>query len=365
MLTLFNNRPTASQGIYIAPDWPYVKTGINKEIKKVIDYMQSSAAATKSNHFLVRLLQSISVPMGIDTERYYANVDVMALNLSMALGMTSSIYKGKFFQNVFYGDNSREILIATDTSFDFQSVHDNWENVKAVEVIQHNLSDLSLNLPDGKNNWNTDVFAVTIINIPMLAVQYRAFRLQEKYYYDLTGESPRSVMQFLARYVIPNMLVSHMDQVIVNRLNNLLTNKAMSFPIHKLPFYITPYEQKLNKVHNEYIKILADRNRTINGMLEQIPMLSKDNLRHVSILPTIAPTMQVNWALMISRLNILKLLLDLSDKHRLSKSAGDIRELKRIVRNYRNNNLLESMLPNDLLIDANNIIERLEFMAET
>lgn len=366
MLTLFsNNDRNISQGLSIAPDWPYIRAGINKELEKVITYLKGSSLATKSNHFLVRLLQNIAVPVGIDTERYYANVDAIALNLSMALGMTSSINRGRFFENIFYGDKSREILIAVDTEFDFQKVHDDWENVSAVEVLRHDLSDMALNPPDGKNNWSKDGLAVISVNITMLAVQYRAFLLQEKYYYDLTGESPRSVTQFLARYVIPNMLYSHLDQVLVNRFSNLLNNKPMSFPLHKLPFYITPFEQRLDKAQKTYMQYLLDRNRDMTAMMQQLPLISKLSLKEFSLLPELAPTMQVNWALLVSRLPILDLLVDLGQKHMLRKSRSDLNEIKRTIRLYRNMYLLENMLPKDLLIDANNTMERLQFMAET
>ena len=68
--------------------------------------------AVESSHFLVRLLQSITVPQSQNIERYYDNVDAISLNVSMALKMTSAISKGEMFDGVFYGKGNPEILIA-------------------------------------------------------------------------------------------------------------------------------------------------------------------------------------------------------------------------------------------------------------
>jgi hypothetical protein len=219
MHNLFNLMPNIEHGILRLPEWAYVRTELRRNLDRVIAYYRKHPTAVHSAHFLVRLLQSITVPKSLNLERYYYNVDAGALNLSMALKMTSSIYRGQLFDGVFYSD-CKEILIAHSEPFDFHQAHRNWETLCPIEVLRHPLSDLGLGLPDGDKIGSDYGIAVISINIPMLAVQYRAFRINEEY---LTGnsDSQRSVMQFIRMYVIPNMLPSHLDHCLFNRIYNL------------------------------------------------------------------------------------------------------------------------------------------------
>jgi hypothetical protein len=360
MLGLFNNTNPTKQAIIKPPDWPYVKAGLIRNVGTVISYHRKYPTAVKSNHFLVRLLQSISVPQSLNLERYHANVDAMAMTFSMAFRMTSSIYKGQIFNNVFYGPDSREIIIAVNNLFDFQKAHENWENIRAVEVFRHDMSDLSLAIPDGKDNWSESGVAVIVINIPMLAVQYRAFRQMETYYSAITGASERSVMQFIRQYVLPNMLHSHLDNAIFNRINNLLIGAPLGVGKAKHPYYLTPYEEKLNRVHHTLINHFEDTNKDFNTIMDTIPLVNKPALRELARIVDTAPTMQITWALAMMRLPILKTLIGFARKNALRKNQTEMNQVKRFVRNLRNNHTLEAMLPIDLYLEMDDELNELE-----
>ena len=177
MLELFRTLPPGSTGVMTPPTWAYVQRGLAENTAKVQAYYRQWVRPVRSTHFLARLLQSIAVPKAMETERYYANVDATALNLSMALRMTSTYYKGSVHRGIFYGPTTPEILLATDDHFDFEHVHAHWKTAQAVTPLLHAKSDLDLHLPMGQTTSREDGLAVILVNLPMLAVQYRAFVL--------------------------------------------------------------------------------------------------------------------------------------------------------------------------------------------
>ena len=88
MQNLFGISSTAAQGIMGLPaDWLYIKHGLLRNLSMVIKFYRRNPMAVKSDHFLIRLLQSINVPHSQNIERYYNNVDAVSLNVSMMLKM--------------------------------------------------------------------------------------------------------------------------------------------------------------------------------------------------------------------------------------------------------------------------------------
>jgi hypothetical protein len=363
MNSIFNiaSSPVA-QGIKKPSDWIYLDLGLKRNLRQVIMYYRRNPMAVNSEHFLVRLLQSIAVPQSLNLERYYSNVDAMALNFSMSLGMTSSIYNGKLFNSVFYG-NSDEILIANSDSFDINEAQNNWENLEPIKVLRHPVSNLNLNLPDGTINSTESGLAVISINIPMLAIQYRAFRLEEMVETTTdTGiqfESQKSVMQFIHMYVLPNMLYSHLDYVIFNRIYNLEFGIPFGESVKKHPFYITDFTSKLNYFHNTILDQLRKTNKDFSGILQSIPTITKHSLFEVMMLPSIAITRQVSWAIFISRLSELLFLFRLSKESHGNKNQSEIGRVLRQLTMYKSDNLFRSMLPNDKYIEVSEQIKDL------
>jgi hypothetical protein len=359
---LFNLLPGVNLPTMYAANWHYAKEGLKHNLKKVVEFYHTHSMAVESEHFLIRLLQSISTPKALSLDRYYAIVDALSLNLGMALKMTSSISKGHVFSGVFYGPGCTEVLIAENAEFDPVDATRNWEHVQAIRVLRHPRSDLMLNLPDGKKTGSEEGIAVIAINIPMLAVQYRAFRLQEDAYTARTGEPGRTIQQFVHMHVLPNMLYTHLDYVILNRIWNLLHGAPMGEG-KPHSFYITDFNQKLNAVHTTILTNLQAVGQDFTGVLRSIPTVTQDNLDEALAIPEMAPTRQVEWALALSRFPALDVMVDLTEGG--NQGGANIRNqqqlniLMQAVRQYRSGAYFSSVLTGDVLYDVNTEIDEL------
>jgi hypothetical protein len=351
MKSLFNMKVPAGSPVMYAANWNYVKAGLTQNLGRVIQFYRRNPMAVQSDHFLVRLLQSITIDPIMSLERYYANVDSLSLNLSMVLKMTSNIYKGSVFDGTFYGPNSKEILVADDEGFDPVLANKNWKNLSAVKVLSHPYSDLNLNLPNGTKKSNEQGISVLSINIALLAIQYRAFKLAEAEIVE-EGGARRTIMQFIHMYVLPNMLASHLDFAILNRMYNIITYQDNAAWNNKHSFHLTDFSNKLDSVQKTTIDNLDKSKRTFVGAMRTIPVIVKPNMEEAMLLPNIASGRQVQWALIVSRLVPIKLLIEVAQGQFATKNSSETNMMLRTFERMKNDGTMRDALPNFLYYDV-------------
>lgn len=349
MYNLFSLLPPVSQGILRFPEWLYVRNGMLRNLTSVLRFYRRNPTAVQSEHFLVRLLQSIAVPQSLNLERYYENVDALALHMAMTLKMTSSIYPGMIFDGLFYGEGNNEILIATNESFDFEAADRNWQDLEPIRVLRHPMSDMGFPILDGRHNYGSESGLVVLtINIPMLAIMYRAFRRNEELMTEGTGESQRSVMQFIRMYVLPNMLKSHLDLAIFNRLDNLEKGAPLGEGKFRHPFYLTDYTERIQYVQERILVGLQHISKNFNGILLSVPLVVKDDADQLMAMPSIAPTRQVIWALTIARLNTVSLMFRINKDGPGVRNQSEVNRAQRYALMYKSDHLMRTMLPLEL-----------------
>lgn len=359
MYTFFNKKTNIIQGVKTPTEWYYVKDGLRKNLAVVVKYYRNTSMAVPANHFLVKLLQSVAVSQSLPLDRYYANVDAVAMNLSMALKMTSSIYGGKIFDGTFYGPGSDEVIIAIDDPFDPRAVDRDWKNASPVKVLMSPKSDLALNIPDGKANTSEKGLSVFTVNIPMLAVMYRAFRNSEVTFVQGAEESQRSLMQFVHMYVLPNMLFSHLDIALFNRIHNLQRNIPMGVSRKNHPFYLTDWTLRVDRIQKDILDFLNKGQYNFSTMLRYIPAAVEDNMETAMLVPSMAPTRQVMWALTAARLPVLDFVFYQNAKGNAYPNRAEINKVLRDVLWYARDQMLQQYLPIDIFYDVQEQIEEI------
>jgi hypothetical protein len=346
MYQIFGQTSVPSNGIAIPPSWHFVQTGLKHNLDRVLTYYRDAPLSVKSDHLLIRLLQSLNIPLSLTLDRYMANVENIALNLSMVFKMTSSIYRGQFFENVFYGGNY-ELLVASDATFDIYKAQQHWEQLSPVTVLRNNVTSLDMRLPDGSVTDTRGGISVLLINIPLLALQYRAWMLRELALAEQNGNGIRPVTAFIHGYVLPNMLGSQLDQVLFNRLKLMVDGGTPDGPVHQAhPFVMTDYSDRLDEAQKQLVMLLH-RSQQLNfgQMLQAIPSVNKTNLLQVMHLPDLAPTFQLMWALSIARLPCLAFLFEMAPGGPAQKNRQIMTKILSEIRNYRRNSIMKTLPP--------------------
>lgn len=359
MIDFFTIPTEVNAPIVKPPEWTFIQRGMINNIQEVLTFYNTYNKAVKSNHFLVRLLDTLPISKTLELERYYSNVDTIALNLSMHLKMTSSIYKGYLFKGIFYGKNNTEILIATDDYFDFEYVDKNWKTVTAVTPLLHPKSDMGLHVPDGNDYSSEEGLAVILINIPMLAVQYRAFWRDQRL--NNIDDNVKSIMQFVGGYVLPNMIPKQTEICLFNRIYNRFYNKNQEkvFMFRKHTFGLANYTNQTDVAINKMIINATNSNGKFDTVLKSLCSFTKNNMYEVLQIPTMLATMQIDWALVLTRLKATNFLLDVCRENLNSRNQPILNQMLRSLRRNNVLNILENTLPDDVYFEIDSYIENI------
>lgn len=345
MYSLFNSLPETLSAVTRVSGWNNLRDGLKRNLDTVIKYYHTHPMAVESDHFLVRLIQSIDVPLSLNIERYYDNVQAMSLNLSMALKMTSSIYRGQVFPGVFYGPSSAEVLIAENEDFDWEDAEVNWKTQVPIRVLRHPITDLGLKLPDGRDNSTDSGLAVLVVNIPMLAVMYRSFRLAQVKREQEENENQMSTMQFVHMYVLPNMLFSHLDHVLFNRIHALSQGAPLGEAKRPHSFPLVDWDHRVFQWQSQQLELMEKQGRDFRGMMHEVPMVSVENLDLLMRLPQMVPTQQVVWALSIARLPALDFLVRVSRAGASTTNRNEVNYVLRQIKMYKRNSMMKVLTP--------------------
>jgi len=357
MQNLLNMQTGTNQGLLTAPWWSYVQNGLQSNLDQVISYYRMYPTAVNSSHFLCKLLTTLGTHQDSDYLRFINTVNGRSLGVAMSHQMTSSISRGILFDGIFYGEGVSEIIIGHNENFDLYEAKENWRNLQPIKILRHPKSDLSLMPLNGKSYNSEQGLAVISINMVMLAVQYREFSIIENKISNETGESPRSMEQFILAYPLTNALKSHLDHVLFNRLYNLLKNKPLGDTVKKHSFFLVDYSDKLLGIQKQILQNLQT-NYLFDTYMRNVPLVTNNNLLELSTLPECPPTRQVIWGLVCSRLPILDFLFSLSNNTRAYNSR-DINNIQRYLNLFQTEKALKASLPINLFFNERSIINKI------
>jgi hypothetical protein len=362
MQTFFNHVEKYGTSVFHPPEWSYLKNGLDRNLKTVKDYYMSRPFAVKSNHYLVKILNNLGVSFNHNLERFYDIVDARASIISMGFKMSSSVYRGSVFKDIFYGGNISEVLVLEESYFDPEKVYRDWKNAKAVKVLMHPKSDLKLLIPNGKYIGSEDGVAVISINIAMLAVQFKAFLEYEMNRTANTNESPKTVAQFIHMFVLPNMLDSHLDIVLFNRVYNLVVGAPMGDSNKKHPFYITDYSVGIDRMYNKLVKAFKTSDKRYKTYLKSFPCTTDIDFDNLLRLPDNAPTRQIVWTHVLARLRALEMLVKLSPANGNRLNKLDNNEFLRTFKLYESDKALSHLLRSDINFDIEIAIKDIKYL---
>lgn len=351
MYNLFTENDKLQFSINHFPEFDYVRRTYLRELANVVDFYHNRVYAVKSDHFLSNILNHLSVPMQYAIDRYADVATVRGPYVAKAVNMTSELNVGQIFNGVFYGPGVKEIILYDDAYFNPYYAEREWQRISAVKVLMHPKSDTGLLLPNGRRMSPGNGLAVISVNIPLLAVQYRCFMLNQQT--KVKAEAGLlGISHFIHMYVLPNMLYSQIDISLFNRFMNICTGAPMGEPLLKHSFMVLDYTSRLDQVLFKTATAIKNKSVRFDQMLRQIPAIVSNDCLDALSMPDIAPTQQVYWALILSRLDVMSFMIDFVSDRSLRQNQMEITDLKRILTRFKNNSIFQKVLKGDLLFDT-------------
>lgn len=354
MYTLFNDRLTSSKGVVTFPGFEYLRKTLGLQLDTVLQYQRQNPRAVPSDHLLVRILQSLNVSLDLDVNIYRDLVDDASGPLSMGLKLTSPLSPGRIrYPGVLYGKGSPEVWMSVTSRINYAEATRNWMNLCPVRFLSHPKTDLSLNVPMGVQNSDEVGLSIVTVDIPLLAFQYRQWRLRERL---VNPEAQLTTMHFVAQYPLPNSLHSQLDIAVFNRMSKLYVDNPVGVSRLSHPFLLVDHSRDVDRVLGMMLTNYENRPTNWDQLLEGFLCPSGRSYRDVIRLPDGVQNRQVIWALTLARLNVLGFLLLLSHNTNNQMNGIPTNLIRKSLQALKSNNALQAALPRPLFQSVTNVI---------
>jgi hypothetical protein len=349
MYSLVAVDPKKEYGVARLPEWKTVQDGLKRNLVAMLQHYRHASYSVVPDHLLVKFIQSINVPVSLNSERYYSNILMNALATANAVGMTTPFGTGKLFQGVFFNKNIKEVVIAFDEPFRVERVEADWQNATPVRVLRHPYSQLSLQVPNGRFQSNDSGISVIAVNVSLLMVMYRCFVMTER---SKQAANPdyvqRNIMQFMHMFVLPNMLESYLDYALFNRFDEISQNVWVTRRAPNSVIHLPSYESQVASIYARTADILNRSSYTAPMTLAAVPVASVPDLRSVMFVPDVAPTRQILWSVILARLPMLLFLVRSARQGETVQNQAGLSDVKTTLRKLKSQKVLDSALPKEL-----------------
>lgn len=280
-----------------------------------------------SKNILMRILQSISEEFSGDIIEFMGRVHKVGIDLSRTIGMTSNYGTGRLHKGSLY-DGCDEIFIAgRNEAYMWSDLWYNWRDVASVTVIDHPLTEMTYFMPGVTNAAKIDNPGLCVfhVDIALLYTQWQLYRSATK---------DPSMELFITEIVMTNMMRSHMDICMLNRL--MLRQGIVEGCKVKsnLPFRQVSVNQEMDRILDLVERNLSGRRLAPNQFLAAIPCVFEENVLQAITDPALMPTIQSMWANLASKMKRVGFMVEMGRRQDFAGMTDIVARLKRtIIRN--------------------------------
>lgn len=314
---------------------------------KLTKYYRNHRFYLPDSHILKRLLKELDVSGSRDLTSYIDHARDKISGLSFQFGLSSVTNFGRVQDPaLFLNSNVSEIVILHGEQFDVDKAIKYWRELEPVKFMDHPHTDLNYGLPDGNYNSTERGVAVISINLPMLALQYRLWSLDE-----LTKDDPYRISTFIAGYVLNNAMRSHYDIAVFNRLVNIMSNNDSANKPYKRvqSLGMIDLTSDVDLVLAAYVKAIRNKRMAFVELLHTIPAVTCSNFIYRCKLLDVPNTSQVAWASYASIIKKLVWLCRVSDELNIQLNQGNIADVRWLTRQLNNNAIFQRGYPAELI----------------
>lgn len=277
---------------------PRVQTAIETLLTKYRNFDYTVPA----DHVIIKLIQTYGeIPTDMSDESFIDSLFDITPRLANSLGMTSEINRGKQFKGEFYHRDGTELIFLYSERFDVDHASVHWRNLQPVKVMRHPFLNTGLEVPNNNFSERTDEPVIIGINLAMLLFQYRKFFQFEEVAY-FAGAVAKNIYNYVGCFVLPNMLFSHVDIVILNRFFEIYKNGRAANKQVKQPVLLIDWGAALDRELTARAAICKKTSVSMETLLYSTDgMFEGDNAWLFTKLPNVPRTSAINWLLAFSR----------------------------------------------------------------
>lgn len=327
MLALFSNTYQTRGQISLHPQTQNYRELVKRNVLRQKEYYASASRAVFANHPLAQALKLIGANADVEPWELYDRAITRAPYVARTLDFTSDVAKGRLNRYHIYSCANSLNLNIYDYISPFTSTP-KWREIKPVNTVWIDSPYVDMAVPPDVKE--TLSFSAVSVDLPKLVLMYRGFLDDRKRILaEQNGQLLLGEENFVAMYVLPSMLESQVDISAVSATQALYYGNYETQRAVKSAIYLPGYGSEFEKIAKYALDRIDGAKMQYIHMLQHIPAVYRDSAAQTLILPSLAPTTQVNWALLISRLATIMFLIDVGGKAARDTNRGYINDLKR------------------------------------
>lgn len=257
---------------------------------------------------LTQILTNITEEFTGDLSDYMRRVDRVGTDLSRTLGLVSNYGEGKLFNSTLYPGCNEIFIQARNEDYMWSDLWYSWRTIPSVTVVDHPFTDLTYFEPGVTNPARVegDGLAIFHVDIALLYIQWQFF---------MSSNPGVTVEFFLTSVVYPNMMKSHMDIVMFNRVMlRMGLIKECKVTKSNLMFNQQSLDQEMDRIVDTVLKNIDGRRLTYGQMVSAVPSIFGEDYLSSTDDPGLMPTIQSMWVTLAMRFKRLAYILYLGRK---------------------------------------------------
>lgn len=336
MYSLFNPVFNGGRTARHLPIFDYITLALKGELVKVQTFYRTNILTVPNNHILTKILMELTTPCSNLSYHFLVKwVRANSARFERTYNLNSSVVGAGIISNgTIYNRNHSEAWISVAYDFDVDKCVGNYKDLKPIRAISHEYTNLTMSVPNGNYPENQEGLAVLTIDLALLALQYKCWIENEQYIKEKDTYLP--LHSFIYRYPLTNLISTHTDVCIFNRLYSLVENKPIVNTRSTNSFFVIDYGDRTTQSLNQLLDMFKKQPGDYVQRLNSIPSIEYGSyLRSIGI-PDMAPTRQIKWVLVLARLKTIELLLmldELTESKTINLTERDIiaRELRGLI----------------------------------
>lgn len=316
-----------------------------RNMQRTEEHLRSRNYSVASNHVICKLLKMMPLPSvsstqlsSDDVRKYYDMIRINDYRYANMVSMVSSTNYGAIRKSQFYSKAVDEIIIGTSSRYDeVKSIP--WEDLEPIRVHRHPYNSTYYGILDGRQPLPEKGVAVISVDIPVLALQYMKWMLEENKRMKEEGNTPTILGTFITRYPLCNMLKSHNDIACINRTINAWRGIRNTTPQPRQAFWLHDDMGWLDTVIDRLIPELKRTPRYFDATLLHLPAVYRTGYDAIR-LPVDIDLRQNRWAWLVGRMWIIGWLLETEMFFKSKNKEGvKMNEIQHQVQRINNDNL--------------------------
>lgn len=314
---------------------------IQRELARVCSFYRARPSDVDEAHVITQLIKILNVSVRRDnTSTIQACVD-RTPEVAKILGLVHPYNNRPIEQRgVFYNDHVREIIILDETTpINVEVLHRQWAVINPIRILTHPFNDINFHLCNGKYPVSKDGYAVFVVNVPLLILQYRYWVK------DMVAKERSEIRpaRFVGQVIVPNMMGAHMDVAYINRAMDTYRGKLVPVMKRVHPVSIVDITKHVDETIDSQLAILNLEVSDLNNFYTLFPAMMRENWLASIQVPDIAPNQNVRWAMVLSTLHYINFMVDYYHEKEPARLRAISGRIYRSIRSMENNKEFKSI----------------------